>query len=189
MFYIRCQVKRFNKLAAVVFLVLPTTANASQKYIESTANCAAQMFIMTAVGSTITGLDQYFAQQVNLSKLMLGLYMEESSSKTITNGMVMRAMEKKLAAIRSNAMTTMTVASVSNCIGWNFSLAKVLRKYKKAPQGQIESKLLEGPKPTQQYEYPYPDADQLPEWVSIAKKNWRERGFITPGKVRRELTN
>lgn len=180
--------KFFQPFATVILFISPATAEASQKYVDSTADCAAQMFIMTSAGNTVEGLDKYFAQQGRLTGMMLGLYMEGSSSKRVTNGMVMQAREKKLSSIESTAMTTMTVASVSNCIGWNFALAKILEKHQGTSQELIKRSLLEGPKPTQQYRYPFPDASQLPNWISIAKENWRESGYMTPGKIRNELS-
>ena len=178
----------FKALATASLIVTTTIAEANQKYVDSTADCAAQMFIMTSAGNTVEGLDKYFAQQGRLTGMMLGLYIEESSSKRVTNGMIMHEREKKLSNIESTAMTTMSVASVSNCIGWNFALAKILEKHQGASQELIKRSLLRGPKPTEQYRYPFPDASQLPSWISIAKENWRDSGYMTPDKIRNELT-
>lgn len=179
--------KFFKPFATVILFISSTIAEAGQKYVDSTADCAAQMFIMTSAGNTMEGLDKYFAQQGRIAGMMLGLYMEGSSSKRVTNGMVMQATEKKLSSIESTAMTTMTVTSVSNCIGWNFALAKILEKNQGTSQELIKRSLLRGPKPTQKYKYPFPDAPQLPDWISIAKENWRKSGYMTPGKIREKL--
>lgn len=180
---------KFSKTFAITILfVSPTVAGASQKYVDSAADCAAQMFVMTSVGSSVEGLDRYFAQQGEFTGMMLGIYMQKSSSTRVTNGMILNEREKKLSSIESTAMSTMSVASVSNCIGWNFALAKILEKHQGASQELIKRSLLRGPKPTEQYRYPFPDASQLPSWVSIAKENWRDSGYMTPGKIRKELT-
>ena len=182
-----CQMKPLKKSCFVLSAVLAIPVQATEQHIDAAADCAAQMFVMTATGRSVEGLDKYFEEQSRLIKMMLGLYMQGQTEGKVTNGMVSKIREAKLRSYESNNISALTIDSLSNCIGWTFALVQTLQKHQGASVQKLQASLLNGPKPDSRIDYPFDDATQLPNWISIAKENWRESGYPTPGKIRDKL--
>lgn len=177
-----------KKFYWVLFAVFSLPIQASERHIDAAADCAAQMFVMTAAGKSVEGLDKYFEQQSGFINMILSLYMEKQMGKKVTNRMVSEIREAKLRRFESTNVSALTAESLSNCLGWSFSLAQTLQKNQGQSKQQLKNSILNGPKPNGQYDYPFNDAQQLPNWVSLAKQNWKTGGYMTPGKVREQLS-
>lgn len=176
-----------KKFSCVAFTFFAVPVHASERYIDAAADCAAQMFVMTAVGKSVEGLDKYFENQAGFTIMMTSLYMEKKLGQKITNGMVLEIREQQLRNLQSNDISTLTLNSISNCLGWSASLARIMRDNQDISKQRLKSLILEGPKPNSRHDYPFNDRDQLSGWISLAKTNWRMNGYMTPGKLRDRL--
>jgi hypothetical protein len=179
--------KKIYKFFCIVVTVFSIQIHASERQIDAAADCAAQMFVMTAVGRSIDGLGKYFEEQSRFINMMLGLYMERQTGGKITNGMVSNIRETKLRSYETNYISALTEKSLSNCMGWSFALAQILQNNQASSEQKLKDALVNGPKPLDRYDYPFDDDTQLPNWVLIAKQNWQESGYMTPGKLRESL--
>ena len=177
-----------KKFYWVLVIAFSLPIQASERHIDAAAGCAAQMFVMTSAGRSVEGLGKYFEQQSGFINMMLGLYMENQTGKKVTNRMVSEIREAKLRSYESSNVSALTAESLSNCLGWSFSLAQTLQKNQGQSKQQLKNLLLNGPKPNGQFDYPFNDAQQLPNWVLLAKQNWKTGGYVTPGKVREQLS-
>jgi len=127
-----------KKFYWVLFAVFSLPIQASERHIDAAADCAAQMFVMTAAGKSVEGLDKYFEQQSGFINMMLGLYMENQTGKKVTNRMVSEIREAKLRSYESRNVSALTAESLSNCLGWSFSLAQTLQKKSRTIKATIE---------------------------------------------------
>ena len=153
--------------------------------------CSAIFMIMTSVQKTNEGLGKYFTQQGGMSSMLTGLYLGEESGKRVTNGMLSKLKSEEMTRIGNNYPSNLSIieTEISSCMGWTFSVAKVIKSNKSLMKKNDMAKqvLLSAPRPSESYKYPFKDYETIKPFIKIGFDNWVSMGKITPQTIRNHL--
>ena len=120
--------------------------------------------------------------------MLTGLYLSETTTETITNGMVsdIKSEEIKLYGKRYPSGRAIIQKELENCMGWVYKIGLLVEDNPSvlSNESKLKNLLLNSPRPNEVYEYPFEDKSWLGDLIIGALDNWIENGRITPNSMK-----
>ena len=171
----------------ILLIIFPITSF-SQSSVNSSNKCSAIFFIMTSIQKEEPALGEYFTKQGQMSQMLTGLYLSETTTETITNGMVSNIKSEEIENYgkRYPAEKSIIQKELENCMGWTYQIGLIVEDNPSviSNEKKLKKLLLNSPRPYESYEYPFEDKSWLDNLINSAFNSWIEMGSITPNSMK-----
>ena len=176
------------KYLIFMFLIISSFPSFSQSSVNSSNKCSAIFFIMTSIQKEEPALGEYFTQQSQMSQMLTGFYLSETTTETITNGIISNIKSEEIENYgkRYPAEKRIIQKELENCMGWTYQIGLIVEDNPSvlSNESKLKKLLLNSPRPNEVYEYPFEDKSWLGDLIIGAFDTWIINGSITPNSMK-----